>query len=236
MKHHAPASRTCGRSPGARCRRCSSTTPRPAPTRRRRCAPTAPTSSASSCASACWSTSSQRDLAHHHPRRAGAAAARARRRSGSAACSTATARSSPAARRRRPGIPYTLSTMSICSIEDVAAAVDKPFWFQLYVMQDRGFVQVADRARRGGEMQRAGADRRSAGARPAPLRRPQRPDRAAGDQARERHRHRDQAGLGARSILTGKRKTFGNLAGSREAAWTTSTRWRHGPRASSIRR
>ena len=39
------------------------------------------------------------------------------------------------------GIPYTLSTMSICSIEDVAEAVDKPFWFQLYVMKDRGFVQ-----------------------------------------------------------------------------------------------
>jgi len=38
------------------------------------------------------------------------------------------------------GIPYSLSTLSICSIEDVAAAVDKPFWFQLYVMKDRGFV------------------------------------------------------------------------------------------------
>jgi len=38
------------------------------------------------------------------------------------------------------GIPYTLSTMSINSIEDVAAAVDKPFWFQLYVMRDRGFI------------------------------------------------------------------------------------------------
>ena len=37
------------------------------------------------------------------------------------------------------GIPFTLSTMSICSIEDVAAAVQKPFWFQLYVMKDRGF-------------------------------------------------------------------------------------------------
>ena len=32
--------------------------------------------------------------------------------------------------------------MSICSIEDVAAAVDKPFWFQLYVMKDRGFVRA----------------------------------------------------------------------------------------------
>jgi L-lactate dehydrogenase (cytochrome) len=39
------------------------------------------------------------------------------------------------------GIPFTLSTMSICSIEDVAANVDKPFWFQLYVMKDRGFIK-----------------------------------------------------------------------------------------------
>src|SRR5271165_6978168 len=39
------------------------------------------------------------------------------------------------------GVPYTLSTMSICSIEDVAASVDKPFWFQLYVMKDRGFIK-----------------------------------------------------------------------------------------------
>lgn len=39
------------------------------------------------------------------------------------------------------GIPFTLSTMSICSIEDVAAAVSKPFWFQLYVMRDRKFSE-----------------------------------------------------------------------------------------------
>jgi L-lactate dehydrogenase (cytochrome) len=40
------------------------------------------------------------------------------------------------------GLPYTLSTMSICSIEDVAANVEKPFWFQLYVMRDRGFIKA----------------------------------------------------------------------------------------------
>src|ERR1051326_413742 len=39
------------------------------------------------------------------------------------------------------GVPYTLSTMSICSIEDVAGGVQKPFWFQLYVMRDRGFAR-----------------------------------------------------------------------------------------------
>ena len=41
---------------------------------------------------------------------------------------------------QRFGVPFTLSTMSICSIEDVAGGVDKPFWFQLYVMRDRGFA------------------------------------------------------------------------------------------------
>jgi L-lactate dehydrogenase (cytochrome) len=38
-------------------------------------------------------------------------------------------------------VPFCLSTMSICSIEDVRAAVPTPFWFQLYVMRDRGFVR-----------------------------------------------------------------------------------------------
>lgn len=39
------------------------------------------------------------------------------------------------------GIPFTLSTMSICSIEDIAANTTKPFWFQLYVMRDRTFIE-----------------------------------------------------------------------------------------------
>ena len=47
------------------------------------------------------------------------------------------------------GVPYTLSTMSICSIEDVAAASPTPFWFQLYVMRDEGFVDaIIERARK----------------------------------------------------------------------------------------
>ncbi len=47
------------------------------------------------------------------------------------------------------GIPFTLSTMSICSIEDVAKATDgHPFWFQLYVMKDRDFINnLIDRAK-----------------------------------------------------------------------------------------
>ena len=95
------------------------------------------------------------------------------------------------------GIPYTLSTMSINSIEDVAGAVDKPFWFQLYVMRDRGFIREL--------IQRAAAAKCSAlmltvdlqvlGQRHADVRNGL--DRAAGDQAQERHRHRHQARLGA---------------------------------------
>jgi L-lactate dehydrogenase (cytochrome) len=46
------------------------------------------------------------------------------------------------------GVPFTLSTMSICSIEDVAAHTTKPFWFQLYVMKDREFInRLIDRAK-----------------------------------------------------------------------------------------
>jgi len=46
------------------------------------------------------------------------------------------------------GVPFTLSTMSICSIEDIAAHTHKPFWFQLYVMRDRDFMErLIDRAR-----------------------------------------------------------------------------------------
>ena len=49
------------------------------------------------------------------------------------------------------GIRFTLSTMSICSIEDVAAATQGPFWFQLYVMRDRDFIErLIDRAKAAG--------------------------------------------------------------------------------------
>jgi L-lactate dehydrogenase (cytochrome) len=46
------------------------------------------------------------------------------------------------------GIPFTLSTMSICSIEDIAAHTQSPFWFQLYLMRDRDFIErLIDRAK-----------------------------------------------------------------------------------------
>jgi L-lactate dehydrogenase (cytochrome) len=49
---------------------------------------------------------------------------------------------------RRFGVPFTLSTMSICSIEDVAQHAGEGFWFQLYVMKDRDFIErLIDRAK-----------------------------------------------------------------------------------------
>jgi L-lactate dehydrogenase (cytochrome) len=49
------------------------------------------------------------------------------------------------------GVPFTLSTMSVCSIEDVAAYVKRPFWFQLYVMRDHAFIDsLIDRAKAAG--------------------------------------------------------------------------------------
>ena len=46
------------------------------------------------------------------------------------------------------GVPYCLSTMSICSIEDVAENTSQPFWFQLYMMKDRAYIErLIDRAK-----------------------------------------------------------------------------------------
>lgn len=41
------------------------------------------------------------------------------------------------------GIPFTLSTVSVCPIEEVAPAIKRPMWFQLYVLRDRGFMRNA---------------------------------------------------------------------------------------------
>ncbi len=110
------------------------------------------------------------------------------------------------------GIPFCLSTMSICAIEDVAAAVDKPFWFQLYVMKDRGFSRAL--------VERAVAAKCSALVLTVDL-------QVLGQRHADVHngltvppeiRIRniiDIAGkpAWALSALRGKRKTFGNLAG-----------------------
>src|SRR6266849_4791872 len=110
------------------------------------------------------------------------------------------------------GIPFTLSTMSICSIEDVAEAVGKPFRFQLYVMKDRGFIKAL--------VERAAAAKCSAlvltvdlqvlGQRHCDIRNGMTvpPEIRIGNIV-------DVASkpAWALSILKGKRKTFGNLAG-----------------------
>ncbi len=110
------------------------------------------------------------------------------------------------------GIPFTLSTMSICSIEDVAEATRKPFWFQLYVIRDRGFSKdILARATQAKcnalvltvDLQVLGQRHR---------------DIKNGMTVPPEIRIRniiDIAGKPAWAwgILTGKRKTFGNLAG-----------------------
>ncbi|MEF9898149.1 MAG: FMN-dependent L-lactate dehydrogenase LldD [Pseudomonas sp.] len=49
------------------------------------------------------------------------------------------------------GIPFTLSTVSVCAIDEVAPAIDRPMWFQLYVLKDRGFMKDAlERAKAAG--------------------------------------------------------------------------------------
>jgi L-lactate dehydrogenase (cytochrome) len=109
-------------------------------------------------------------------------------------------------------IPFTLSTMSICSIEDVAEAVDKPFWFQLYVMKDRGFARAL--------IERAAAAKCSAlvltvdlqvlGQRHCDVRN--------GLTVPPEIRIKNVIDIAfkpawALSVLRGKRKTFGNIAG-----------------------
>ncbi|HEY6257805.1 MAG TPA: alpha-hydroxy acid oxidase [Xanthobacteraceae bacterium] len=110
------------------------------------------------------------------------------------------------------GIPFCLSTMSICAIEDVAAAVGQPFWFQLYVMKDRGFVRaLVERAIAAKcnalvltvDLQVLGqrhCDLRNGMTVPPELKLKNLIDIAT------------KPGWAA-SILRGKRKTFGNLAG-----------------------
>jgi L-lactate dehydrogenase (cytochrome) len=110
------------------------------------------------------------------------------------------------------GIPFCLSTMSICAIEDVAAAVERPFWFQLYVMKDRGFSRSL--------IERAVAAKCSALVLTIDL-------QVLGQRYRDvrngmtvppEWRLANIIDIAVRpawalSVLAGKRKTFGNLAG-----------------------
>jgi L-lactate dehydrogenase (cytochrome) len=110
------------------------------------------------------------------------------------------------------GIPYTLSTMSINSIEDVAGAVDKPFWFQLYVMRDRGFIREL--------IQRAAAAKCSALMLTVDLQvlGQRHDDVRNGLTVPPEIKLKNVIDIATKpawawSILKGKRKTFGNLAG-----------------------
>jgi L-lactate dehydrogenase (cytochrome) len=115
------------------------------------------------------------------------------------------------------GIPYTLGTLGICSIEDVAASVRQPFWFQLYVMKDRGFARSL--------IERAIAAKCSAlvltvdlqvfGQRHADIK-----NGLSVPPSLKLHNLIDMAmrpGWLYR-VLTGKRRTFGNLAGRLKGA------------------
>jgi L-lactate dehydrogenase (cytochrome) len=110
------------------------------------------------------------------------------------------------------GIPYCMSTMSICSIEDVRAATPQPFWFQQYLMKDRGFNQeLIDRASAAQcsalmltlDLQVLGERRR---------------DPRNGLTIPPRLTLRNALDVAAKpswalKVLFGKRRTFGNLAG-----------------------
>ena len=124
------------------------------------------------------------------------------------------------------GIPFCLSTMSICSIEDVRSATSKPFWFQLYLMRDRGFnAELIDRAKAAGcsalvltvDMPIQGLRRR---------------DPKNGLSIPPRLTVRNAIDIAMRptwalKVLLGKRRTFGNLAGrmSNTGGLTTLSQW-----------
>jgi len=123
------------------------------------------------------------------------------------------------------GIPFCLSTMSICSIEDVHQAVPEPFWFQVYLMRDRGFNQeLIARARAAQcsalvltvDLQVQGLRRR---------------DPKNGLSIPPRLTLRNALDIATKpawalSVLCGKRRSFGNLLGlGRPAGLTTLSEW-----------
>ncbi len=120
------------------------------------------------------------------------------------------------------GVPFTLTTMSICSIEDVAAVTKKPFWFQLYVMRDRGFAaDLIARAKAAGcSALVLTLDLQILGQRHADLRN--------GLTVPPRPTWSNLADMLSKpswcaSVLLGKRKTFGNLDGHVKGAQGLST-------------
>jgi L-lactate dehydrogenase (cytochrome) len=126
------------------------------------------------------------------------------------------------------GIPFCLSTMSICSIEDVHAASDQPFWFQQYLMRDRGFNQSL--------IERAIAARCSALVLTLDLQilAERRRDARNGLSIPPRLTLRNAWDVATKpawalQVLFGKRRTFGNLAGHIGGADGAATlaQWTH---------
>lgn len=123
------------------------------------------------------------------------------------------------------GIPFCLSTMSICSIEDVREGTGKPFWFQVYLMRDRGFnEQLVDRAKAAGcsalmltvDLPIMGLRRR---------------DPKNGLSIPPRLTLRNALDIASKPqwalrVLCGKRRSFGNLAGRlNDDGLTTLSQW-----------
>lgn len=124
------------------------------------------------------------------------------------------------------GVPFCLSTMSICSIEDVRGAVTKPFWFQLYLMRDRGFTEEL--------IERAKAARCSALLLTVdlPILGLRRRDAKNGLSIPPRLTLMNALDVAMRpawalQVLRGKRRTFGNLAGRmpQTGGLTTLSQW-----------
>jgi L-lactate dehydrogenase (cytochrome) len=126
------------------------------------------------------------------------------------------------------GIPFCLSTMSICSIEDVRAASDQPFWFQQYLMRDRGFNQSL--------LERAIAARCSALVLTLDLQilAPRHRDARNGLSIPPRLTLRNAWDVATKpgwalKVMFGKRRTFGNLVGHLGGAGGAATlaQWTH---------
>jgi L-lactate dehydrogenase (cytochrome) len=123
------------------------------------------------------------------------------------------------------GIPFCLSTMSICSIEDVRASVERPFWFQLYLMKDRGFNQeLVQRAKTAGcSALMLTVD--------LPILSLRRRDAKNGLSVPPRLTWRNALEIAARPawmmrVLFGKRRTFGNLVSlARGKSVATLAQW-----------
>ena len=160
----------------------------------------------------------RRERPRPRPSRCSASGSRCRwssRRSGWAGCSRRRAEVQAARAAEAAGVPFVESTVSICTIEEVAEATRTPPWFQLYVMRDRGYAEdLMARARAVGC---AGPDahRRPRRGRRAPPRHPQRHGRRPGARGPRLRRGLDLVSHPrldpATSPLGGKPLTFGNL-------------------------